>query len=241
MLVGDAAHKHRAADAGGCPPTPRAQAGSQLVRVTLQGQQDPLRNQTAVVDKARSTVTYYVTSQSNLSAVVLYDSRNVSAGASLPPQLLFAAFLCTFRRGTQSRGKENVRVRGFLGQGWVCAACSKGHVCPQGYVCYKPLQQRACYLRRMDPWDLQTLQMALNTSEHSVSSCCSIPGMSGGWTELCTGSLNVLLCGFAGVTLPQSIQGRALPAGQSSGSPCSEGFIAHRSRAVPPGWALSQL
>ncbi|TRZ21152.1 hypothetical protein HGM15179_005913 [Zosterops borbonicus] len=105
MLVGDAAHKHRAADAGGCPPTPRAQAGSQLVRVTLQGQQDPLRNQTAVVDEARSTVTYYVTSQSNLSAVVLYDSRN-------------------------------------------------------GYVCYKPLQQRACYLRRMDPWDLQTLQMA---------------------------------------------------------------------------------
>ncbi|KAM4892086.1 BRICHOS domain-containing protein 5 [Sylvia borin] len=53
-----------------------AQAGSQLFRVTLQGQQDPLRNQTAVVDKARSTVTYYVTSQNNLSAVVLYDSRN---------------------------------------------------------------------------------------------------------------------------------------------------------------------
>ncbi|XP_018771297.3 BRICHOS domain-containing protein 5, partial [Serinus canaria] len=87
-----------------------AQAGSQLLRVTLQGQQDPLRNQTAVVDKARSTVTYYITSQSNLSAVVLYDSRN-------------------------------------------------------GYVCYKPLEQRACYLRRMEPWDLQT---ALNTSEHSA-------------------------------------------------------------------------
>ncbi|NXO68890.1 BRID5 protein, partial [Phainopepla nitens] len=87
-----------------------AQAGSQLVRVTLQGQQDPPRNQTAVVDKARSTVTYYVTSQSNLSAAVLYDSRN-------------------------------------------------------GYVCYKPLGQRACYLRRMEPWDLQ---MALNTSEHSA-------------------------------------------------------------------------
>ncbi|KAL9836066.1 BRICHOS domain-containing protein 5, partial [Geothlypis trichas] len=87
-----------------------AQAGSQLLRVTLQGQQDPLRNQTAVVDKARSTVTYYITSQSNLSAVVLFDSRN-------------------------------------------------------GYVCYKPLEQRACYLRRMEPWDLQ---MALNTSEHSA-------------------------------------------------------------------------
>ncbi|XP_041346328.1 BRICHOS domain-containing protein 5 isoform X2 [Pyrgilauda ruficollis] len=90
-----------------------AQAGSQLLRVTPQGQQDPLRNQTAVVDKARSTVTYYITSESNVSAVVLYDSRN-------------------------------------------------------GYVCYKPLEQRACYLRRMDPWDLQTLQMDLNTSEHSA-------------------------------------------------------------------------
>ncbi|NXO41877.1 BRID5 protein, partial [Locustella ochotensis] len=90
-----------------------AQPGSQLVRVTLQGQQDPLRNQTAVVDKARSTVTYYVTSQSNLSAVVLYDSRN-------------------------------------------------------GYVCYKALQRRACYLRRMEPRDLQDLQTALNTSEHGA-------------------------------------------------------------------------
>ncbi|KAI1233615.1 BRICHOS domain-containing protein 5, partial [Lamprotornis superbus] len=90
-----------------------AQAGSQLVRVTLQGQQDLLRNQTAVVDKARSTITYYITSQSNLSAVVLYDSRN-------------------------------------------------------GYVCYKPLEQRACYLRRMDPWDLQTLQTPLNSSEHTL-------------------------------------------------------------------------
>lgn len=90
---------------------------------------------------------------------------------------------------TQSRAKENGHFRAFLGQGWVCAACSKGHVCPQGYVCYKPLEQRACYLRRMEPWDLQT---ALNTSEHSVSSCCSIPGTAGGWTELCTGSLSVV-------------------------------------------------
>ncbi|KAM9557888.1 BRICHOS domain-containing protein 5 isoform 2-T2 [Guaruba guarouba] len=53
-----------------------AEAGSQLVRLTLQGQQDLLRNQTALVDKSRSTVTYYITSQSNDTAVVLYDSRN---------------------------------------------------------------------------------------------------------------------------------------------------------------------
>ncbi|XP_059682556.1 BRICHOS domain-containing protein 5 [Gavia stellata] len=87
-----------------------AQADSQLVRLTLQGQQDPLRNQTALVDRSRSTVTYYVTSQSNHSAVVLYDGRN-------------------------------------------------------GYVCYKPEEQHACYLRRMDAWDLQTLQTSLNASE----------------------------------------------------------------------------
>ncbi|NXP54502.1 BRID5 protein, partial [Heliornis fulica] len=87
-----------------------AQAGPHLVRLTLQGQQDPLRNQTALVDKSRSTVTYYITSQSNHTAVVLYDSRN-------------------------------------------------------GYVCYKPMEQRVCYLRRMDAWDRQTLQMTLNTSE----------------------------------------------------------------------------
>lgn len=82
----------------------------------------------------------------------------------------------------QSRGKDP--FQGVPGTG-VGVCCSKGHLCPQGYVCYKPLEQRACYLRRMDPWDLQTLQMALNTSEHSVSSCCSIPGMSGGCIELC--------------------------------------------------------
>ncbi|NXK91942.1 BRID5 protein, partial [Formicarius rufipectus] len=87
-----------------------AQGGSQLVRLTLQGQQGPPRNQTALVDKSRSTVTYYITSQSNFSAVVLYDSRN-------------------------------------------------------GYVCYRPVEQSGCYLRRMEPWDLQTLQAALNTSE----------------------------------------------------------------------------
>uniref|UniRef100_A0A8C5IL16 BRICHOS domain-containing protein n=1 Tax=Junco hyemalis TaxID=40217 RepID=A0A8C5IL16_JUNHY len=87
-----------------------------LLEFPLNSQTCSPQNQTAVVDKARSTVTYYITSRSNLSAVVLYDSRN-------------------------------------------------------GYVCYKPLEQRACYLRRMEPWDLQ---MALNTSEHSL------PGDSAG-------------------------------------------------------------
>uniref|UniRef100_A0A8B9P6N5 BRICHOS domain containing 5 n=1 Tax=Apteryx owenii TaxID=8824 RepID=A0A8B9P6N5_APTOW len=86
-----------------------AQPVSQVVRLTLQGRQDPPRNQSAFVDKSRSTVTYYVTSQSNRSAVVLYDGKNVS-----------------------------------------------------GYVCYKPAEQRACYLRRMDSRDLQDVQTSLN-------------------------------------------------------------------------------
>ncbi|NWX08120.1 BRID5 protein, partial [Caloenas nicobarica] len=93
-------------------PSP-AQAGPQLLRLMLQGQHDPLRNQTALVDMARSTVTYYITSQSNHTAVVLYDSRN-------------------------------------------------------GYVCYKPGEQRACYLRRMDAWDRQTLPTPLDTSQQSA-------------------------------------------------------------------------
>ncbi|XP_013800196.2 BRICHOS domain-containing protein 5 [Apteryx mantelli] len=90
-----------------------AQPVSQVVRLTLQGRQDPPRNQSAFVDKSRSTVTYYVTSQSNRTAVVLYDGKN-------------------------------------------------------GYVCYKPAEQRACYLRRMDSRDLQDVQTSLNASEQAV-------------------------------------------------------------------------
>ncbi|NXE54456.1 BRID5 protein, partial [Casuarius casuarius] len=78
------------------------------------GQQDSLRNQSALVDRSRDTVTYYVTSQSNRTTVVLYDSRN-------------------------------------------------------GYVCYKPPEQGACYLRRMDSQDLHNVQASLNASEQGVN------------------------------------------------------------------------
>eukprot|EP00076_Gallus_gallus_P026880 XP_015149953.1 BRICHOS domain-containing protein 5 isoform X2 [Gallus gallus] len=53
-----------------------AQAGPQLGRITLHGEQDAPRNQTATVDVSRSTVTYYITSWSNRSAIVLYDSQH---------------------------------------------------------------------------------------------------------------------------------------------------------------------
>ncbi|XP_035195971.1 BRICHOS domain-containing protein 5 isoform X2 [Oxyura jamaicensis] len=75
-----------------------------------QGEQDSPRNQTALVDASRSTVTYYVTSRSNRSAVVLYDSH-------------------------------------------------------KGYVCYRPAEQRACYLRRMDPGDRESTRVMLSASE----------------------------------------------------------------------------
>ncbi|NWT31342.1 BRID5 protein, partial [Cardinalis cardinalis] len=140
-----------------------AQAGSQLLRVTLQGQQDPLRNQTAVVDKARSTVTYYITSESNLSAVVLYDSRN-------------------------------------------------------GYVCYKPLGRRACYLRRMEPWDLQ---MALNTSEHSAEQLLQPNNQTKFYRE------------FLGIVAGQQLEPRAL--GEAVQSLCEHSSIFWVRRGHGPG------
>ncbi|KAM7007569.1 BRICHOS domain-containing protein 5 [Passerculus sandwichensis] len=155
--------QHRAAAGGRCPPSPRAQAGPQLLRVTLQGQQDPLRNQTAVVDKARSTVTYYITSRSNLSAVVLYDSRN-------------------------------------------------------GYVCYKPLEQRACYLRRMEPWDLQ---MALNTSEHSAEQPLQPNNQTKFYRE------------FLGIVAGQQLEPGAL--GEAVQSLCEHSSILRVRRAHGPG------
>ncbi|XP_065588819.1 BRICHOS domain-containing protein 5 isoform X2 [Cyrtonyx montezumae] len=85
-------------------------SSAQLGRLTLHGEQDVPRNQTAAVDVSRSTVTYYVTSRSNLSTIVLYDSQH-------------------------------------------------------GYVCYRPTEQRACYLRTMDPEDHETTQVMLSAAE----------------------------------------------------------------------------
>ena len=47
----------------------------------------------------------------------------------------------------------------------------------QGYVCYKPAERRACYLRTMDAWDRQTLQPALSASGQRVSE--RLPGVAG--------------------------------------------------------------
>ncbi|XP_025959767.2 BRICHOS domain-containing protein 5 isoform X1 [Dromaius novaehollandiae] len=97
-------HGPEHADGWCCPRPVCAQPVPQVVS---------LGNQSALVDRSRNTVTYYVTSQSNRTTVVLYDSRN-------------------------------------------------------GYVCYKPPEQHACYLRRMDSRDLRNVQASLNASEQGV-------------------------------------------------------------------------
>ncbi|XP_032634331.1 BRICHOS domain-containing protein 5 [Chelonoidis abingdonii] len=86
----------------------------QIVRLTFQNHQGSQMNQSAFVDKSKNTVTYHVTSPSNHTTVVLFDSKN-------------------------------------------------------GYVCYKPADQNACYLRKMDDWDLENVQISFNLSEHRVN------------------------------------------------------------------------
>ncbi|XP_030433509.1 BRICHOS domain-containing protein 5 isoform X3 [Gopherus evgoodei] len=81
---------------------------------TTKNHQGSQMNQSAFVDKSKNTVTYHVTSPSNHTTVVLFDSKN-------------------------------------------------------GYVCYKLADQNACYLRKMDDWDLENVQISFNLSEHRVN------------------------------------------------------------------------
>nr|XP_048723673.1 BRICHOS domain-containing protein 5 isoform X2 [Caretta caretta] len=39
----------------------------------------------------------------------------------------------------------------------------------KGYVCYKLADQNACYLRKMDDWDLENVQISFNLSEHRIN------------------------------------------------------------------------
>lgn len=50
---------------------------------------------------------------------------------------------------------------------WTCLICLP----PQGCVCYRPAEHKACFLRLMDPQDHETLQLLMNTSR--VSSPCA--------------------------------------------------------------------
>lgn len=51
----------------------------QVVRLNFQSRPASQVNQSAFVDKAKMTVTYYVTSPSNQTTAVLFDSKSVSA------------------------------------------------------------------------------------------------------------------------------------------------------------------
>lgn len=194
-------------------PSLCAQAGWQAVRVMLQGEQDPPRNQTALVDASRSTVTYYVTSRSNRSAVVLYDSQNVSvpeqgksnlpllpvplcpqyhaapggtlgmSSHSLPgmlPVLSEAQPRRLLHRGETRQGQGGMPTAGLSRER---AACSnRARFSSQGYVCYRPAEQHACYLRRMEPGDRESTRVTLSTAELRVSDGHGrgVPGGKGG-------------------------------------------------------------
>lgn len=50
------------------------------------------------------------------------------------------------------------------------AACSnRARFISQGYVCYRPAEQHACYLRRMEPGDRESTRGTLSTAELRVS------------------------------------------------------------------------
>uniref|UniRef100_A0A8C6ZTV2 BRICHOS domain containing 5 n=1 Tax=Nothoprocta perdicaria TaxID=30464 RepID=A0A8C6ZTV2_NOTPE len=83
-----------------------AQRRSQAVRVALQGPPGAPGNQSAVVDRARSTVTYYVPAQSNGSAVVLYDGENVSRHVCYKP----AGQRVCYLRAMDSRDLQQLRA-----------------------------------------------------------------------------------------------------------------------------------
>lgn len=231
-------------------PSLCAQAGWQAVRVMLQGEQDPPRNQTALVDASRSTVTYYVTSRSNRSAVVLYDSQNVSvpeqgksnlpllpvplcpqyhaapggtlgmSSHSLPgmlPVLSEAQPRRLLHRGETRQGQGGMPTAG-LSRGR--AACSnRARFSSQGYVCYRPAEQHACYLRRMEPGDRESTRVTLSTAELRVSDGHGrgVPGGKRGaaLTALCRGAafwamllLAVLLQFLLGAGLWESLGAR---------------------------------
>ncbi|XP_030068147.1 BRICHOS domain-containing protein 5 [Microcaecilia unicolor] len=83
----------------------------QIVQITFKNHQGSQTSQSAFADRTMNTVTYHITSQTNRSFVVLFDSTH-------------------------------------------------------GFVSYKPVEENACFLRKMEPRDLENIQLILNVSEH---------------------------------------------------------------------------
>lgn len=74
------------------------------------------------------------------------------------------------------------------------AACSnRARFISQGYVCYRPVEQHACYLRRMEPGDRESTRGTLSTAELRVSDGHGrgVPGGKGGaaLSALCRGAV----------------------------------------------------
>uniref|UniRef100_A0A8C3C8M7 BRICHOS domain containing 5 n=1 Tax=Cairina moschata TaxID=8855 RepID=A0A8C3C8M7_CAIMO len=80
-------------------------------------------------------------------------------GPSSPRRLL--------HRGETRQGQGGMPTAG-LSRGR--AACSnRARFSSQGYVCYRPAEQHACYLRRMEPGDRESTRVTLSTAELRVS------------------------------------------------------------------------
>ena len=110
-----------------------------MLRKTFPSSRVPWPNQTTLVDVAQNMATIVVTPfQSNHSWAVLFDGQNVSG-----------------------LGRE----REWRCQGWPRLTYLPRH--PQGYICYRPAEHQACYLRLMEAQDWETLQLLLNTSRVS--------------------------------------------------------------------------
>ncbi|XP_029433057.1 BRICHOS domain-containing protein 5 [Rhinatrema bivittatum] len=89
--------------------SPYVQPVLQIVQITFKNQQGSQTSQSTVADRSRNTVTYHITSPSNRSSVVLFDSKH-------------------------------------------------------GFVSYKPAEESACFLKKMEPQDLEHAQLILNVS-----------------------------------------------------------------------------
>lgn len=99
-----------------------------MLRKTFPSSRVPWPNQTTLVDVAQNMATIVVTPfQSNHSWAVLFDGQNVSG-----------------------LGRE----REWRCQGWPRLTYLPRH--PQGYICYRPAEHQACFLRLMEAQDWET-------------------------------------------------------------------------------------
>ncbi|XP_029802587.1 BRICHOS domain-containing protein 5 isoform X1 [Suricata suricatta] len=106
----------------------------QMLRLTLPSPRAPWSNQTAQVDAARNVATIRVT----------------PAQSNRSWAVLFDG--------------QSVSGQGWDQHPWMFRWPCLTHLPPQGCVCYRPSEHRACFLRLMEPQDRETLELLVNSS-----------------------------------------------------------------------------